>query len=75
MTITRSTDKRPPDVEVIDPETGRIIDVLDSHDSCRPYEPYDRCGGCGRCLLEQAIYNGLKIRETDEFKVWSVMDS
>jgi len=48
-------------VAVVDPDTGTVVQILDTGDSCHAYETGDLCGGCGRCLLEQAEHAGWTI--------------
>lgn len=43
-------------------QTGEVLFYVDLNDTCKPYEPNDRCGGCGKCLAEQAVYYGSKIK-------------
>lgn len=42
----------------LDEETGEVFEVMDSRDSCNPYEPNAKCGGCGSCLIDQAFHTG-----------------
>jgi hypothetical protein len=47
-------------VDVVDDAGAVLVADLDPDDSCRYPPP---CGGCDACLLEQAAYSGLELRE------------
>lgn len=48
-------------VDVIDPDTGEVIDTHDQNESCGGPLSNGYCGGCGMCLLMQAAHYGFKL--------------